>query len=361
MKRIVLLTLALALFLGGCEYSESSETETTNVTVKSVIVTENEVSETNEISSSTTKTSDSATQNTQSSSSSKSNQTSTTIQTSPVKVELSKAFEIPRYEGKDYIVINNDIPYFMQSELTAKAYETYSPLDSLGRCGVCTACIGKELMPTEERGSIGMIKPSGWQLSKYDFFDGKYLFNRCHLIGYQLTGENANERNLITGTRYMNIGRMLDLENMTASYIRRTGNHVLYRVTPCFEGNNLVATGVLMEAYSIEDSGKGVKFCNFVFNIQPNVSINYADGTNTLISAPTTTSTQTAKTTTQAAQNTQSSQSASREFVLNKNTKKYHETWCSSVKDIKDKNKGTYTGTEEELQKMGYSACKKCH
>ena len=345
MKKLIFVVLvSFSILFAGCDNTSSSvkETKTTNTTVSSVIVTEGETSETSKktVSETTTK-----------------KQTTTTT-TGQNKI----AFEIPKYEGKDYIVINNDNPYFEQSEITTKAYEDYPPLDSLGRCGACTACLGKELMPTEERGSIGMVKPSGWQLSKYDFVDGKYLFNRCHLIGFQLAGENANERNLITGTRYMNIGRMLDLENMTASYIRSTGNHVMYRVTPCFEGNNLVSQGVLMEAYSVEDSGAGIKFCNFVFNIQPNVNINYADGTNSLISAPTTTTaTQTIKTTTQATQNTQSTQSASRQFVLNTNTKKYHELSCSSIKDIKEKNKGTYTGTEEELKNMGYSPCKKCH
>ena len=345
MKKLFFTVLAsISLLFTGCDNSSSSvkETKTTNTTVSSVIVTEGKTSE-----SSNKAVSD----------------TTAAKQTTTTTAEQKKTvFEIPKYEGKDYIVINNDNPYFEQSEITTKAYEDYPPLDSLGRCKTCTACLGKELMPTEERGSIGMIKPSGWQLSKYDFVDGKYLFNRCHLIGFQLAGENANERNLITGTRHMNIGRMLDLENKTASYIKSTGNHVMYRVTPCFEGNNLVATGVLMEGLSVEDNGAGIKFCNFVFNIQPNVNINYADGTNSLISAPTTTTAaQTIKTTTQATQNAQSSQSASRQFILNTNTKKYHELSCSSVKDIKEKNKGTYTGTEEELKNMGYSPCKKCH
>ena len=333
MKRIISIVLCLSMVLTGC----NSNTESENSSTISNVIATTETSKTSTVSQKTQTT------------------TTTTSETTP------KVFEVPEYEGKDYIVVNNDNPYFTEADIKSSSFEDYSPLDSLGRCGVCVACIGKDIMPTEERGSIGMVKPSGWQLSKYDFVDGKYLYNRCHLIGYQLTGENANERNLITGTRYMNIGRMLDLENKTASYIHKTGNHVMYRVTPIFKDGELVARGVLMEALSVEDNGAGIKFCNYVYNVQPNVSINYADGTNSLISAPATTTTQTVKTTAQATQNTQSSQSASREFILNKNTKKYHETWCSSIKDIKEKNKGEYNGTEEELKSMGYSPCKKCH
>ncbi len=340
MRKFLSIILIVSFLLTSCTSSSSStnESKVTNATVSSVV-------QTSKTSSSTTKS-----------------ETTTQTTTCATSSDATVKFEIPKYEGKDYVVINNDTPYFTKSEFTTAAYENYSPLDSLGRCGVCIACIGKELMPTEERGSNGMVKPSGWQLSKYDFVDGKYLYNRCHLIGYQLTGENANEKNLIAGTRYMNIGRMLNLENMTASYIRRTGNHVLYRVTPCFEGDDLVATGVLMEAQSVEDNGSGIKFCNFVFNVQPNVKINYADGTNSLISATSETTKQTVKptqTTTQS-QAQSEEQSVSRHFVLNTNTKKYHEPSCNSVSQIKDKNRKEYDGTAEELQQRGYSPCKKC-
>lgn len=189
---------------------------------------------------------------------------------------------IPEYNGNPYIIINNNEPNFSESELTVDPFEKYSELDYLGRCGVAFANVCKETMPTEERGYIGMIKPTGWQIKKYDFIDGKYLYNRCHLIGYQLTGENANEKNLITGTRYMNVEGMLPFENKVADYVEETNNHVLYKVTPIFEGNNLVADGVLMEAMSVEDHGKGLKFNVFIYNVQPNVEIDYLTGTSKL-------------------------------------------------------------------------------
>lgn len=185
---------------------------------------------------------------------------------------------LPEYDGNSYVIVNDNIPYFKEKEYTTTSFEKYSELDSLGRCGVASANISKELMPTEKRGSIGSIKPSGWHTVKYDHIDGKYLYNRCHLIGYQLTGENANEKNLITCTRSMNTKGMLQFENMVTKYIKDTGNHVLYRVTPVFEGNNLVATGVEMEAYSVEDNGKGIKFNVFVYNIEDGIIIDYKTG-----------------------------------------------------------------------------------
>ena len=195
----------------------------------------------------------------------------------PVKVILA---DIPAYSGEPYVAINGNVPYFSDAEMTTTSFEDYSPLDSLGRCGVAYSCVGTETMPTEKRGSIGQIKPSGWHTVKYDFIDGKYLYNRCHLIGYQLTAENANEQNLITGTRALNIDGMLPFENMTADYIKETGNHVLYRVTPMFDGNDLVAKGVLIEAKSVEDNGEGILFCVFAYNVQPGVTIDYATGDN---------------------------------------------------------------------------------
>ena len=191
---------------------------------------------------------------------------------------------IPVYEGSPYVVINNNVPSFTKEELTTKSYEYYSELDDLGRCGVTCANIGKDLMPTEERGEIGMVKPTGWHTVKYpEVIEDLFLYNRCHLIGYQLSGENANEKNLITGTRYFNTQGMLPFENEVAGYVRKTGNHVLYRVTPIFEGDNLVAEGVLMEAYSVEDKGKGVEFCVFVYNVQPGIEIDYATGESWLL------------------------------------------------------------------------------
>lgn len=190
--------------------------------------------------------------------------------------------DVPEYSGQPYVIINDNEPYFDKDDLTTQTFEKYSSLDSLGRCGVAYANIGEETMPTEKRGNIGMIKPSGWQIKKYDFIDGKYLYNRCHLIGYQLSGENANEKNLITGTRYMNTEGMLPFENEVADYVQETGNHVLYRVTPVFEGNHLVADGVLMEAMSVEDRGLDIEFNVFVYNVQPHVKIDYQTGKSSL-------------------------------------------------------------------------------
>lgn len=194
---------------------------------------------------------------------------------------IKKAFDIndvKEYSDSPYCIINSNIPYFSKGEITDESYEYYSPLDSLGRCGVTISCIGIDIMPTEDRGSIGHIKPTGWHTIKYDCVDGKYLYNRCHLIGFQLTGENANEANLITGTRYLNVDGMLPFENMVADYVKETENHVMYRVTPIYEGENLVATGVLMEAMSVEDDGEGIMFCVFCYNVQPQITIDYATG-----------------------------------------------------------------------------------
>ena len=196
-------------------------------------------------------------------------------------IEQSVSYDldnIPEYSGNPYVIINNNVPSFDEKDMNNRSFEKYSDLDYLGRCGVAYANIGDDLMPTEKRERIGMVKPSGWHTVKYDIVEGKYLYNRCHLIGFQLTGENANEKNLITCTRHMNTTGMLDFENEVADYIKETGNHVLYRVTPVFDGNNLLASGVLMEAYSVEDNGRGVKFNVFVYNVQDGVSINYETG-----------------------------------------------------------------------------------
>lgn len=188
--------------------------------------------------------------------------------------------DIPEFSGSPYCLVNDDIPYFSSEDITEKSFERYSELDYLGRCGEAYASLSPDTMPTEERGKIGMIKPTGWQTAKYDFIDGKYLYNRCHLIGYQLSGENANDRNLITGTRYLNVQGMLPFENSVARYIRATGNHVLYRVTPVFEGENLLCTGVEIEALSVDDGGKDICFNVFCYNAQPGVIIDYATGDN---------------------------------------------------------------------------------
>ena len=196
------------------------------------------------------------------------------------QAEISlETLEIPQYSDEPYYIVNENMPYFDESDYTTEVFENYSELDSLGRCGIAYANICDELMPTEERGDIGEIRPTGWHTVKYpEVIDDLYLYNRCHLIGFQLAGENANEKNLITGTRYFNVVGMLPFENEIASYVHETGNHVLYRVTPVFTGDNLVADGVLMEAYSVEDSGVGVCFCVFVYNVQPGIEIDYATG-----------------------------------------------------------------------------------
>ncbi len=190
--------------------------------------------------------------------------------------------EIPAYSGTPYIEINGNVPGFTEEDLTLEAFEFYSELDGLGRCGTAYANICQELMPTEKREDIGRVKPTGWQSVQYDNVDGRSLYNRCHLIGFQLAGENANEKNLITGTRYMNVDGMLPFENMVADYVKETGNHVLYRVTPVFEGAELVARGVQMEAMSVEDGGEGVYFNVYAYNVQPGIGIDYATGDNWL-------------------------------------------------------------------------------
>ena len=190
---------------------------------------------------------------------------------------------IPEFNNEPYVIINNNKPNFDEKDFTTKSFEEYSELDILGRCGVAYANIGKDLMPTEPRGDIGMIKPTGWQYSKYDFIDGKYLYNRCHLIGFQLAGENANKKNLITGTRYLNVDGMLPFENQIAEYVKKKNKHVLYRVTPIFKDKNLVASGVQMEAESVEDKGKSICFNVYIYNNQPGVKIDYKTGKNELI------------------------------------------------------------------------------
>lgn len=185
---------------------------------------------------------------------------------------------LPEYTGSSYIIVNDNVPFFTEADMTTSSFEEYGELDSLGRCSTAYANVGKDLMPTQKRGSIGSVKPTGWQTVKYDSVDGKYLYNRCHLIGYQLTAENANKQNLITGTRYLNVDGMLPFENMVADYIKETNNHVLYRVTPIFTGDELVARGVLMEAESVEDKGEGILFNVYCYNVQPGIVIDYATG-----------------------------------------------------------------------------------
>lgn len=264
--------------------------------------------------------------------------------------------DIPEYDGEPYVVVNNNEPEFTKKEITDKSFEKYSRLDSLGRCGVAIASVGKDIMPTEKRGAIGQVKPSGWHTVKYDFVDGKYLYNRCHLLGYQLTGENANEKNLITGTRYLNVEGMLPFEDMVADYVKETNNHVMYRVTPIYEGNNLVASGVEMEGYSVEDNGEGISFNVYCYNVQPNVKIDYATGNSTLNGKVADNETANNMQATKKFDN----QTTSKEYVLNMNTHKFHLPSCSSVKQMSNANKGTYTGSREELIEQGYEPCGNC-
>ncbi len=259
---------------------------------------------------------------------------------------------VPAYDGKAYVAVNDNVPFFTEEELSSASYETYGELDPLGRCTVCVASVGQDLMPAEERGNIGAVKPTGWHTVKYDFVDGKYLYNRCHLIGYQLTGENANEKNLITGTRYLNIEGMLPFENMVADYVKETDQHVMYRVTPVFEGDNLLAAGVLMEGKSVEDNGEGVLFCVFAYNVQPGVSIDYATGES---SADGTIVNDT------SAQEETSQSEETQTYVLNTNTHKFHKPGCYSVEKIKPENYAEFTGTREEAIAYGYDPCKNCN
>ncbi len=185
---------------------------------------------------------------------------------------------VPAYSGSPYAVVNQNIPFFHDYENIGGSFEFYSKQDALGRVGVCFASVAKDIMPTEERGSIQSVTPTGWHSIQYDCVESGYLYNRCHMIGHQLTGENANKRNIFTGTRYLNIEGMLPFENRIFEYADQTGNHVLYRVTPLFRGNNAVADGVLLEAQSVEDGGIGISLCVYCYNVQPNIYIDYATG-----------------------------------------------------------------------------------
>lgn len=269
--------------------------------------------------------------------------------------------EVPEYSGKAYIEINGNVPYFTEEEITDSAYESYADLDSLGRCGVAIACLGEELMPDddEERGEISSVTPSGWEYdgrsnnNTYDFVSGSYVYNRCHLIGHQLTGENANEKNLVTGTRYLNIDGMLPFENMVADYIKETGNHVMYRVTPIYDGYNLVCSGVLMEGYSVEDSGEDICFCIYAYNVQPGVSINYFTGQNYISGE---------EPETEAGGGESSTPSDGVTIYIVTTSGKYHLSSCRYAESTKEENKSEFSGTLEELiiKYPSHEACKTC-
>lgn len=288
--------------------------------------------------------------------------------------------DIPAYNGQNFIIINNNIPDFSDNELTTEGFESYSDFDSLGRCQTAYANICLEIMPTEKRGDIGMIKPSGWHTVKYNgIVDGNYLYNRCHLIGYQLSGENANEKNLITGTRWFNVQGMLPFEDAVANCVKENNIHVLYRVTPVFDGDDLVAKGVHMEAKSVEDNGSLICFNIFVYNIQPGIEIDYATGESSLNSnyedeiknaeaslldtdeiSHIVSPKQASSSSEATAESTSASDDASH-YILNTNSHKFHIPDCSSVSKISDKNKKSYYGSRDELLNEGYEPCGACN
>lgn len=262
--------------------------------------------------------------------------------------------QLPAYSGQYYIPLNNNIPWFTAAEKVTASYETYGELDALGRCTVVMACCGRDLMPTEDRGNISSIKPTGWVQNVYSCVNGGNLYNRCHLIGWQITGEDANARNLITGTRYFN-ENMIPYENMIADYIKETGNHVMYRVTPVFEGNNLVASGAVMEAWSVEDEGEGVCFNVYLYNVQPGIYIDYATGNNYLEADGGTTTPE---------QTTDYPDDGLLHLILNTSSKRVHKPSCSGVAQMAEKNKKEFAGTQEELDALlaqGYKLCGTCH
>lgn len=249
--------------------------------------------------------------------------------------------DIPPYDGTAYVPVHGNVPYFTQEELTDQSFERYSELDALGRCGAACASIGQDLMPTEPREPIGSVRPSGWRTVRYDgVVDGAYLYNRCHLIGFRLTGENANPQNLITGTRYLNIEGMRGVEGRVADYVSGTGNHVLYRVTPVFQGENLVADGVLIEGRSVEDGGAGICFCVFAYNIQPGVEIDYATGESKLTP--------------------EGERALRREYIVDEGEGAFHLTDCPAVRSVEPERRRDFTGTRAQLEEEGYAPCVRC-
>ena len=299
----------------------------------------------------------------------------------PFKLE-----DVPAYDGSPSVEVNGNVPFFTDEDRARGAFESYAPLDSLGRCGSAFALIGPETMPKTTRGGIGMVRPSGWQISRYSWVDGEYLFNRCHLIGFLLTGQDANERNLITGTRSMNVNGMLPYEERVASYVRYTGNHVLYRVTPLFEGRNLVASGVLMEAESLEDAGARIRFCAWCYNVEPGVKIDYATGRNWAdgtiggsggayepLGQGASEKADSAESVDETAADQAAGESAAggpsapavyvdpdATYVLNTGSMKFHRPNCPSVQDMAPKHRQMFYGTAQEAQDLGYKPCGWC-
>lgn len=266
------------------------------------------------------------------------------LQNTGEDIVLPDGTEIEGYSGTPYAAIGDNVPDFLPEDMTQQSFERYSKLDGLGRCGTAYANVGEDIMPKEERGNIGQVKPSGWQTVKYDIVDGKYLYNRCHLIGYQLTGENANVENLITGTRYLNVEGMLPFENMVADYVKETHAHVLYRVTPVFEENELVARGVRMEGWSVEDQGEGICFDVFAYNVQPGIEIDYATGESTLSAV---------------GKWEEEGQTEKLEIRGNKKSKIYHCPGQADYDTMEDSPNLVLFYSEKEAQEAGYRKAKR--
>ena len=364
-KNWLAITLAVVVFFVGMIGSPMSETpDASDSGGSSYSENLNDTSGTSSTTENNTSSNTSSTDDTSSVTTEDSSVSSTTSKPSSVGGGTAKPVDlssIPAYSGNAFVTINNNKPSFSSAELTTKGYEKYSPLDNLKRCGVAIASCGKEIMPgaNEERGSISSIYPSGWNQAKYEGISGGWLWNRCHLIGWQLSAENANRENLLTGTRYMNISGMLPFENMVADYIRETGNHVAYRITPIYDGNNLVCSGVQMEAYSIEDSGDGVEFNVYCYNVQPGIKINYADGSSSFANG-TNNTTSSSKPTTSEEENTNTNNTGSTKYVLNTNTKKFHYPSCGSAGRIAAKNYAESKQSRDSLIAQGYSPCGNC-
>ncbi len=349
-RALAALLLALLLCLSACDGQgtgvDTTAADTSAPTTQQTTIVDSTDAPTDKV---TEQTTEGTTQDT--------TQAETDVPTEPETEEPTPDFDlssIPAYNGQAYVALNDNTPWFTGAEKVTESYETYGALDALGRCTTVMACCGKDLMPTGERGNISSIKPTGWVQAQYSIVNGGNLYNRCHLIGWQITGEDANANNLLTGTRYFN-ENMIPFENMIADYVKETGNHVMYRVTPVFTGDNLLADGAIMEAWSVEDEGDGVCFCVFVYNVQPGIVIDYATGESYLEAdgGPTT-----------PGEETTYPDDGLLHLILNTSSKRVHKPDCSGVKQMADKNKKEFAGTQEELDallKQGYKLCGTCH
>lgn len=362
------ITLAVIIFFVGILSSPLADTPPDVSDGSSISFTVGETDSEDKVSSSEISSTDDTTSNdggTSSNTSSTASDNTVTSQTTSKEETVSsigtgnatvvKPSDIPAYSGKPYAIVNNNIPNFSASELTQKGYEKYSPLDSLGRTQMAIASVGKDTMPapSEERGSISSIKPSGWIQAKYTNVSGGWLYNRCHLIGWQLSAENANKSNLITGTKYLNINGMLPFENMVADYIKETGDHVAYRITPIYEGNNLLASGVQMEAYSIGDKGESICFNVYCYNVQPGVTINYATGASEGPTEEVVSSTPTPAPTPTPEPEVSTEQTTQMVWIPNSGSKYHSYSGCSNMKNPRQVSK-------EEAIRLDYEPCKKC-